>query len=155
MWPLWRSLALLVAILGACRSLLACLGCLVGLSCTIFVDLGMILVHFVYILFDLGSIFADLATLRVELSPARELDFHVFAMLRERSLSAICFWRACEPENGPRRLFGVAWETFGVVLGPSWALLGRSWVALGALLGRSWALLRRSWDVLGMFLGCF
>ena len=141
--PSWRTWALLVTLLGASWSILACLACLVGLSCAIFVDLGAIFTDFVYILVDLGSIFADLATLRVELSPARELDFHVFAMLRERSLSAICFWRACEPENGPRRLFGVAWETFGVVLGPSCALLGRSCV------------LRRSWDVIGMFLGCF
>ena len=108
------------------------------------------MVDLIRILADLGLIFAHLATLRIELSPARELDFHVFAMLRERSLSAICFWRACEPENGPRRLFGVAWETFGVVLGPSWALLGRSWAVLGALLGALATLLRRSWHVLGV-----
>ena len=29
----------------------------------------------------LGSIFGALATLRIELSPTRELDFHVFALL--------------------------------------------------------------------------
>ena len=80
-----------MAFLGASRSLLACLGCLVGLSRAIFVDLGLILLDLGAILVDFGSIFADLATLRIELSPARELDFHVFAMLRERSLSAYVF----------------------------------------------------------------
>ena len=75
LWPPWHSWALRVALLGASWWLLACLECLLALSCTIFVDLGAILVKFVYILLDLGSIFADVATLRVKLSPARELDF--------------------------------------------------------------------------------
>ena len=68
-------LALLVAILGASWSLLACLECLLALSCTIFVDHGLILVDLGAILVELGSISADLATLRIELSPTRELDF--------------------------------------------------------------------------------
>ena len=63
---------------------MACLACFVGLSCAILVDLGVILVDLGAILVDLGSIFADLATLRIELSPVRELDFHVFIILARK-----------------------------------------------------------------------
>ena len=63
-----------MALLGASWPLLACLGCLVGLSCTIFVDLGSICVDLGSILVDLRTIFSNLANLRIELSPARELN---------------------------------------------------------------------------------
>ena len=65
----------------------------------------------------LGSIFGALATLRIELSPARELDFVVFAILS----------------------FKMA---FQAQLASSWAQLGASWAHLGLnleLLGASWA----------------
>ena len=70
------------------------------------------------------------------------------------------FFRACECQNGPRRLPrapceaswdppGRSWAALGPLLGRSWAFLG----ALGALLGRSWTalapLLGGSWAILG------
>ena len=79
--PTWRSWALLVAILGASWSLLACLECLLALSCTIFVDLGAILVDLGSVLVHLGLILNELANLSIELSPARELNSDVFAVL--------------------------------------------------------------------------
>ena len=120
-----------------------------------FVDLGVILVDLVRILVDLGFIFADLATLRIELSPTRELDFHVFALLVERSLSTHVFGDLANlkafPEGSSEwlgRLMGWLWDPPG----RSWSPLGRSWGALGALLRRAWAfllaLLGASWSLL-------
>ena len=105
-------LALLVALLGASWSLLACLACFLGLSCAILVDLGLILVDLGAILVDLGSIFADLATLRIELSPARELDFHVFVLLLLEISRSFNYLR-----------ISCSWATFGALLGALGALL--------------------------------
>ena len=131
--PAWRSWALLVAILGASWSLLACLECLLALSCTIFVDHGLILVDLGAILVDLGSILADLATLRIELSPTRELDFHVFAMLRERSLSAYAFRELANLKIVPEGSSEWLGRHSGWFRNPPARSLG----ALGPLLGRS------------------
>ena len=46
------------------------------------VDLGAILAHSNHTFIVLGSIFAALATVRIELSPAWELHFHAFALWR-------------------------------------------------------------------------
>ena len=77
------------------------------------------------------------AFLRIELSPARELDFHVFPVLAFNW----DFWLNLERLG---RLLGSTWS----VLGASWAQLGASWPPLGLnleplarLLGSTWALL--------------
>ena len=141
-----------MALLGASWSLLACLACFLGLSCAILVDLGLILVDLGAILVDLGSIFADLATLRIELSPTRELDFHVFALLGERSLSTDVFCELANLKTVPDgssewlgRLLGWLWGPPGRSCGA----LGRSWGALGALLRRSWVFFLRFLVALG------
>ena len=73
-------------------------------------------------------IFVALGTLRIELSPARELDSQVFAMLPFKTFPKL-----------PKCVRKTSQERFGKLLGALWGSPGRSWGALGALLGSSWA----------------
>ena len=75
-------LGALVALLGAFWSLLACLACFLSLSWANPIDLGPILLLLGHIFIDLGWTFDALATLRIELPPAWELNFHVFPLWR-------------------------------------------------------------------------
>ena len=91
--PPWRSWALLVVLLGGFCSNLARHVCFWAHSRAILADLGAILLLLGHIIVDLGRIFDALTTLRIELPPARELDFRVFTTwsvttLRKQNLLA-------------------------------------------------------------------
>ena len=99
----------------------------------------------------LGSIFGALTTLRIELSPRRELNSHGSGIFAVQALLD-CDFTPVWPQFGHlgRRL-GSTWS----LLGASWAQLGASWVPLGlnleplvSLLGASWA--SSPWAPLGL-----
>ena len=69
-----------------------------------------------------------LGTLTLELSPARELNSHVFATLPLKTFPKL-----------PKCLRKASQERFGRSLGMLWSSPGRSCATLGALLGSSWA----------------
>ena len=73
-------------------------------------------------------IFVALRTLRIKLSPARELNSYVFAMLPFKIFPKL-----------PKCVQKTSQERFGRPLGMLWGSPGRSSGALGALLGSSWA----------------
>ena len=75
----WGLLGALVALLWRCWSLLARLACCLRLYHAIPVGLEAILLLLDHVFSVFGWIFDALATLRIELSPAWELNFHVFA----------------------------------------------------------------------------
>ena len=82
--------------------------------------------HFQCNLAPLRLICGALATLRVELSPARELDFQVLAT-----------WKLLRSTSSVQGRFGVA-------LGHAWAPLGLNLEPLGRLLGSAWSLMAAS-----------
>ena len=83
----------------------------------------------------LGSIFGALATLRIELSPTRELDSHVFALLPFKT-AFLAQLASSWPQLGAYRgASGPHLAVLGRLLDSTWSLLGASWAQLGA----SWA----------------
>ena len=117
----------------------------------------------------LGLIFGAPATLRVELSPARELHFGVFPVFvfqgrlwgstwsSQRRFKAAFggTWAPLGLNLAPLGLnlapLGLHLEPLGRLLGSPWGLLGASW----AQFGTSWCQLDPSWDVSGSFLALF
>ena len=100
----------------------------------------------------LGPNFATLATLRIELSPAQESNFHVLTLLPFK-WPFKCAWTALG------RLLGSTWLPLGLNLDTLEANLGALGVNLGALgaildapwsqLGRTCGQFRRTWGQLG------
>ena len=72
----------------------------------------------------LGSILGALATLKIKLSPTRELDFNVFAVLPLKT----AFWAqlasSWPPLGAPWAPLGLNLEPLRRVLDPTWRLLG-------------------------------
>ena len=83
----------------------------------------------------LGSIFGALATLRIELSPTRELDFHVFALLPCKSVFSVQLARSWPQLGAYRGASEPHLAALGRLLDSIWSLLGASEAQLGA----SWA----------------
>ena len=104
----------------------------------------------------LGSIFGALATLRIELSPRRELNSHGSGIFAVQALLDCCFAALQWVSDAFWTQLGGSWESLGallVALRPVLAALGALLAALGRLLGRSSAPLGGSWTSLGRVLG--
>ena len=104
----------------------------------------------------LGSIFGALATLRIELSPRRELNSHGSGIFAVQALLDCCFAALQWVSDAFWTQLGGSWESLGallVALRPVLADLGALLAALGRLLGRSWAPLGGSCASLGRLLG--
>ena len=104
----------------------------------------------------LGSIFGALTTLRIELSPRRELNSHGSGIFAVQALLDCCFAALQWVSDAFWTQLGGSWESLGallVALRPVLAALGALLAALGRLLGRSSALLGGSWASLGRVLG--
>ena len=104
----------------------------------------------------LGSIFGALTTLRIELSPRRELNSHGSGIFAVQALLDCCFAALQWVSDAFWTQLGSSWESLGallVALRPVSAALGALLAALGALLGCSSAppgrLLAVSWARLG------
>ena len=87
---------------------------------------------------SLGSIFAALATLKIELSPARELNFIVFAVLPFKTAFGAQLASSWAPLGACRGAFESHLAVLGRPLDSNWSLLGaswNSWAPFGVLLG--------------------
>ena len=107
----------------------------------------------------MSSIFAALATLKIELSHARELNFDVFALSPFKTAFGAQLASSWAQLGASWAQLGASWaplgpnlEPLGRLLGPtwtSWAPLGANLEPLGRLLGSTLALLGRFWASLG------
>ena len=100
----------------------------------------------------LGSLFGAVATLRIELSPRRELNSHGSGIFAVQTLLD-CNFTPVWPQFGRlgRRL-GPTWTLLGASWaqhGASWAPLGRNLKPLRRLLDPTWRLLSSTWRLLG------
>ena len=97
----------------------------------------------------LGSSLGASATLKIELSPRRELNSHVSGIFAVQALLDCCFAALQWILGAFWTQLGSSWESLGPLLVAVRPVLARSW----QLLGGSWGAPRCPWEALGVDLG--